>query len=93
MGDVAEGLATHQQPGDLPHRLAQDHRGHDVANSLGLSLISEKISVYVVFELFPDTYSIYSRPRLTPSLTITAAVPPSPTAALWTGPISLRKHL
>ena len=41
LSDVADSLATHQKPRDIRHRLTQGHRGHNVTNGLGLSLIPE----------------------------------------------------
>ena len=41
LSDVADSLATHQQPRDIRHRLTQAHRGHNVTDGLGLFLIPE----------------------------------------------------
>ena len=39
LSDVSQGLTPHQLPGDLAHLLAEDHRGHKVANGLCLPLV------------------------------------------------------
>ena len=53
LSDVADSLATHQKPRDIRHRLTQGHRGHNVTDGLGLSLIPEHViqSKLRVFEL------------------------------------------
>ena len=46
--DVLHGLTPHQQPGHLPHLLAQHNRGHNVTDGLGLSLVPAlSVSVYM----------------------------------------------
>ena len=37
--DVLYSLSPHQQPGHLPHLLAQHHTGHNVTDGLCLSLV------------------------------------------------------